>query len=147
MTASDNFFTLLIEFEGFVPCPYLDSVKVPTIGIGTTVYPDGTKVKMTDECINREKAITYVKSHIWIDEKAINANLSNLTQNQFDALLSFTYNVGVGAFLNSTLLKKAKKDPNDPTIANEFAKWNKAGGKVLKGLTIRRKKESDLYFK
>jgi hypothetical protein len=65
---------------------------------------------------------------------------------QADALTSFCYNCGVGNFRKSTLLKKVNKNPSDPTIRNEFAKWNRSGGKVLAGLTRRRKAEADLYF-
>ena len=65
---------------------------------------------------------------------------------QFDALVSFAYNVGVGNFAKSTLLKKVNANPNDPTIRSEFEKWNKANGRVLKGLVTRRKEEADLYF-
>jgi lysozyme len=75
----------------------------------------------------------------------------NLNQNQFDSCLSFIYNVGIGAFTKSTLRKKILLNPNDPTIKDEFMKWNKAtvGGKltVLKGLTRRRTAEAELYFK
>jgi lysozyme len=69
-----------------------------------------------------------------------------LTQNQFNSLVSFAYNVGTGAFSTSTLLKKVNANPNDLTIRNEFMKWNKANRVVVNGLTTRRKKESDLYF-
>jgi lysozyme len=69
-----------------------------------------------------------------------------INSNQFSALVCFTYNVGIGNFLKSTLLKKVNLNPNDPTIRDEFMKWNKSGGVVLNGLTRRRKSESDLYF-
>jgi lysozyme len=70
-----------------------------------------------------------------------------LNENQFSALVCFAYNVGIGNLKKSTLLRKANINPNDETIAGEFAKWNKAGGKVLNGLTRRRLAEADLYFK
>ena len=69
-----------------------------------------------------------------------------ITQNQFDALVSFTYNLGATNLSKSTLLKKVNKNPNDKSIASEFMKWNRAGGKVLNGLTKRRKDEAALYF-
>ncbi len=69
-----------------------------------------------------------------------------LTQNQFDALCSFVFNVGCGAFLRSTLLKKIKMNPSDPTIRDEFAKYRFAGGKVLPGLEKRRREEAAVYF-
>jgi lysozyme len=71
----------------------------------------------------------------------------DLTQSQFDALTSFCYNLGGGNLKSSTLLKKVNLNPNDPTIKAEFLKWNKAGGKVLAGLTRRREAEATLYFK
>ena len=66
---------------------------------------------------------------------------------QFDALTSFTYNVGSGAFGGSTLLKKLKVNPNDPTIRDEFMRWVYGGGEILPGLVTRREAEADLYFK
>jgi len=69
-----------------------------------------------------------------------------LTQNQFNSLVSFAYNVGVGNFMKSTLLKKVNNNRLDHTIKDEFLKWNKAGGKILNGLTKRRQNEADNYF-
>ena len=66
---------------------------------------------------------------------------------QFDALTSFTYNEGSGAFGGSTLLKKLKVNPNDPTIRDEFMRWVYGGGEILPGLVTRREAEADLYFK
>ena len=65
---------------------------------------------------------------------------------QFDALVSFAYNVGTANFAKSTLLKKVNANPNDASIRAEFGKWNKSNGRVLKGLVTRRKEEADLYF-
>jgi len=73
--------------------------------------------------------------------------VDTLTQNQFDALVSFCYNVGPVNLKNSTLIKKVNKNPNDPTIKDEFLKWVKANGKTLKGLVTRRTAEFELYFK
>lgn len=67
-----------------------------------------------------------------------------LNSNQADALISFTYNVGEGALKKSTLLKKVNQERHDE-VPPEFLKWNKAGGKVIKGLTRRRIAEADLY--
>ena len=68
-----------------------------------------------------------------------------LNQNQYDALCSFIYNVGVGAFNRSTLKRLISQNPNDPLIGSEFLKWKKAGGKVVQGLINRRIDESNLY--
>ena len=71
---------------------------------------------------------------------------SAINQNQYDALVSFTYNCGSGNLQKSTLLQKVNAKPNDPYIKAEFLKWNKAGGKVLPGLTKRREEEAKIYF-
>ena len=69
-----------------------------------------------------------------------------LTENQFSALVSFSYNVGITNFNKSTLLKLINVNPSNSQIKNEFLKWNKGGGKVLNGLTRRRTAEAELYF-
>lgn len=69
-----------------------------------------------------------------------------LNENQFSALVSFAYNVGIGNFNKSTLLKLINQNPKDPQITNQFLRWNKGGGKVLNGLTRRRTAEAKLYF-
>lgn len=70
----------------------------------------------------------------------------SLSQNQFDALVSFTFNVGVQAFKNSTLLKKIRAKASEGEIRKEFSRWNKSGGKILDGLIRRRQEEADMYF-
>lgn len=147
MHVSDNFFTILKKFEGFISCPYKDQVGIPTIGIGTTYYPGGKKVSMDDPCITLDKAFEYVRNYIAPVEALISSELPNANQNQFDSLVSFAYNVGTEGFRSSTLLKKAKKNITDPTIRDEFMKWKKAGGKVIQGLVKRREQEANLYFK
>ena len=69
-----------------------------------------------------------------------------LKQQQFDALVSFTYNVGTGAFSTSTLLAKVRVNPNDPTIRDEFMRWVYVNGVVSQGLVNRRQAEADYYF-
>ena len=133
--------------EGLNLNSYLDGGGVPTIGYGSTMYDTGVKVKLGEK-ISIERANILLE---WeIDNKAtvIDRLLKNyhINQNQFDALVSFAYNVGVGAFSSSTLLKKIKINPNDISIRNEFMRWNKDNGKTVQGLTNRRKKEADLYF-
>jgi lysozyme len=146
-TTSKNGIDLVKSFEGFSSKPYMCPASVCTIGYGTTRYPNGTKISIKDAPITEAKALEY----LIFDMKAFERNVDaycrdDINQNQFDALVSFCYNVGPNALKSSTLLKKVNINPNDPTIANEFAKWNKGGGKVLKGLVRRRKEESELYF-
>jgi lysozyme len=144
---------LIAEFEGLSLVPYYATAEekskgIVTIGYGNTFYPNGTKVKITDKAITKAQATEYLK-HV-ADNFALKVDslvTSNVTQNQFNALVSIAYNIGLGAFKISTLLKKVNANPSDQTIKNEFLKWNKQAGKVLNGLTRRRTKEAELYFK
>ena len=81
------------------------------------------------------------------ESKVKQLNLPVLSDNQFSALVSFAYNAGLTNLVKSTLFRKVRANPDDLTIRDEFMKWNKAGGKVLNGLTRRRQAEADLYFK
>lgn len=152
MQVSASFFALLEQFEGYRECPYLDTAGVATIGIGTTRYPDGTKVSMRDECIKHDKAIFYATNAVAGVEYAVTNLKLELNQNQFDALVSFVYNVGSGAFSSSTLLKKLKVNPSDPSIRGEFLKWCKVRNPKTGELGVsdwqvkRRTKEAQLYF-
>ena len=125
---------------------YLCPAKVWTIGIGTTVYPNGLKVKKGDKC-TQEQALEYLQHDLKSFEKTVNDSVKvPLSQNQFDALVSLAYNIGSAAFKNSTLLKKL--NAKDFTgAADQFLRWNKGGGKVLKGLVRRRDAERALFLK
>lgn len=139
---------LIKDFEGFSPKPYLDAVGVPTIGYGATHYADGRRVKMTDKPISEAEASALLQEMLKQYEDIIHRNVKvKLNQNQFDALVSFVYNLGETNFKKSTLLKKINTNPNDESISLEFAKWVKAGGRVLTGLVRRRKAEAELYFR
>jgi lysozyme len=147
MKLNDKGYNLIKEFEGLKLKPYLCSAQVPTIGYGSTYYENGTKVKLTDAPITKERADALFK--IVADDfakRVVPLIKKPLTQNQFNALVSFAFNLGVRALQNSTLLRLVNINPNDANIAKEFLKWNKAGGVVVKGLTNRRIKESALYF-
>jgi lysozyme len=137
---------LIKSFEGYYANAYLCPANVPTIGWGTIRYPNGQKVKMGDKC-TIEQATAYLINDLKGFESSVDAMcVDSLTQSQFDALVSFTYNLGAGNLKSSTLLKKVNINPLDTTIKAEFLKWNKAGGKVLAGLTRRREAEANLYF-
>jgi lysozyme len=138
--------SLIKRFEGFKAKPYICSGGAKTIGYGATYYPNGLRVTMSDKPITEAQASTMLMNMLGTYEKSVDSFCrDDINQNQFDALVSFAYNVGVNALKNSTLLKKVNKNPQDVTIRNEFLKWNKAAGKVLKGLTNRRMAEADLY--
>ena len=135
------------EFEGLKLQAYLCPAKIPTIGWGNTRYESGRKVQL-GETITKERADSLF---LWWAESFATQVRSLikvlLNENQFSALVCFAYNVGSANLASSTLLRKVNANPNDPTIASEFLRWNKAGGVVLTGLTRRRQAESNLYFK
>ncbi len=146
MKISTNGINMICGFEGLRLKAYDDGVGVWTIGTGTTVYPNGVKVKKGDTC-TAEQAKTYFKHDLAKFEKTVNESvIVPLSQNQFDALVSLTYNIGSGAFNNSTLLKKLNKGDYQGA-ADQFLVWNKAGGKVMKGLVRRREAERALFLK
>lgn len=145
---SANCIELIKQFEGFESKPYLCPAKVPTIGFGSTRYANGQKVSLGDKPITEAEGVTLLLDTLKQYESAVDAYCrDDINQNQFDALVDFAYNCGNANLKSSTLLKKVNINPKDHSIALEFAKWNKGSGKVLAGLTRRRKAESDLYFK
>jgi len=131
---------LIKSFEGCSFVAYKCPADVWTIGYGHT---KGVKEGMR---ISADQADKYLLEDLADAEKAVNSYKLNINQNQYDSLVSFTFNLGAGNLGKSTLLKLAKNNPNDTAIRAEFMKWNKAKGKVLKGLTRRRQAEADLYF-
>ena len=136
---------LIKEFEGFSANAYLCPAKIPTIGYGNTFYEDGRKVKLGEQ-ISKTDALELLEKVVNKDfaDKMFPAIKVPVTQNQFDAMVSLAYNIGTGAFLKSTLLKKVNAG-DFAGAGEEFLKWNKSGGKELLGLTRRRKKEFDLF--
>lgn len=137
---------IIKEFEGFESKPYLDPVGIPTIGYGSTRYADGKEIKLYDRHITIEEAQQLLLDTLWRYEQAAHKNVyAPINQNQFDALVSFVYNVGSGNFAKSTLLKKLNK-ADYQGAADEFLRWNRAGGKVLSGLTRRREAERELFL-
>lgn len=138
---------LIKSFEGFFPKPYNCPAGVPTIGYGTTRYPSGVKVSMKDKAITQAQALDYLRYDLKRFELAVDALIrDDINQNQFDALVSFTYNLGEGNLKASTLAKKVNTNPKDASIAKEFEKWVNANGKKLAGLVRRREAEAELYF-
>lgn len=148
MKVNEEGLTLIKKYEGCKLTAYKCPAGVWTIGYGNTFYEDGTKVKQGDK-ITKERAEELFRNTVEkkFAEPVRKLIKKYLNDNQFSAIVSFTYNVGIGNLKSSTLLKKVNANPSDPSIASEFAKWNKSGGKVLAGLTKRRKSESELYFK
>lgn len=93
MKASKKIIAFIAGFESFESRPYLDIANVPTIGYGATYYENGTKVTMRDKPITNERALELKAFHVQVAEKAVLKLVkSKINQNQFDALVSFTYN-------------------------------------------------------
>jgi lysozyme len=136
---------LIKQFEGCKLKAYKCPAGLNTIGFGNTFYPDGTKVNEGD-VITQQQAEDYFNAVVDDFAKQVDVLVkSNVTANNFSAIVSFAYNVGIGNLKNSTLLKKVNANPKDATIPAEFRKWVRANGEVLKGLVRRRDAEAKLY--
>ena len=145
MHISPNGIDLICNFEGKRLTAYDDGVGVWTIGFGTTIYPNGIKVKKGDTCTEAQ-AKAYMAHDLKKFESAVNNAVKvPLNQNQFDALVSLAYNIGTNAFSKSTLVKKL--NANDIRgAADQFDVWVNAGGKRMQGLVNRRAKEKALFL-
>lgn len=147
MKLNNKGYSIITEFEGFSSKPYLCPAKLATIGYGNTFYANGKKVTLLDKEISKSDAFEMFKSIADKFAKRVSVCVTSpLNQNQFNSLVSFAYNVGMGNFMNSTLLKKVNANHNDLAIRTEFLKWDKVGTKKLAGLTKRRIYEADNYF-
>lgn len=143
MKLNEKGYSSLHEREGLRLKPYLDTQDVPTIAMGNTYYLDGRKVMMTDEALSLEEALELGK--ITADKFARQVDSlvkSDINQNQFNALVSLAYNIGINAFKKSTVLRLVNSDPNDKKIQDAFMLWTKN-----KELIGRRKSEVKQYFK
>jgi lysozyme len=156
MSPNEELYQTIMKDEGLSLVPYLCPAGVPTIGYGNTFYPSGAKVTMRDKPITQAVAYWMLKQTVNMFAKEVDSLVtSTINQNQFNALVSFAYNVGSDidqdnipeGLGDSTLLRKVNANPKDPSIAREFAKWNKANNKVNNGLIKRRQREANLYFK
>jgi lysozyme len=147
MKLNNSGYLLICEFEGLSLKPYLCPAKIPTIGYGNTYYPDGKRVTLLDKEITKLQAFEMFKLIADKFASKVSKLVTNpLNQNQFNALVSLAYNIGIGNFQSSTLLKKVNKNHNDILIGLEFKKWNKVNKKEVLGLTRRRLYESIIYF-
>lgn len=144
MTVSQNGINFIKGFEGWMPTAYLDAVGVPTIGYGHT-GSDVTRADVGKLTITESQGQDLLREDLTRFENAVNSSVTvPLNQNQFDALVSFTYNVGEGNLKQSTLLRLLNQG-NYGAVSAQLMRWNKAGGKVLKGLTRRRQEEGFLF--
>ncbi|MDP2072971.1 lysozyme [Hydrogenophaga sp.] len=133
------------RFEGLHLEPYLDPVGIPTIGYGATFYEDGRRVTLKDPPITKERAEQllqwHLRRHFLPDVAALCPGAD--TPNRIGALLDFTFNLGAGNLRSSTLRRKVNAGHWDEVPA-QLMRWNKAGGRVLRGLTRRRQAEIDV---
>ncbi len=140
MEFSDNGIDAIKRFEGFSPVPYPDAQGF-SIGYGHFILPGENLTK-----IDRAQAETLLRQDARTASDAVNQFVGvPLTQNQFDALVSFAYNVGVTAFKKSTLLRELNAG-NYTSAAAQFARWNKSQGATLAALTQRRAAEARLFL-
>lgn len=141
MTTSQAGRDLIKKYEGL----RLKAYKCPA-GVWTVGYGHTRGVTSSTE-ISQSMADLFLLDDIRPLERHINKLGINFRQGQFDALVSFMFNLGEGNFNKSTLKKKILAGGNDEDIAAEFKKWNKAGGKVLDGLTKRREEEAEMWLR
>lgn len=134
-------FVLIKTAEGYSPFVYKDSVGIDTIGFGHVVRP-GEKIKAP---LMGSEAVALLDKDIQTRTEKLNKIIKvPLTINQFDALTSFAYNVGVPTLQKSTLLKKVNAEQHDQ-VHNQFLRYDRAGDRVIRGLRLRREAEATLY--
>lgn len=145
---SQGAINLIKQFEGCKLKPYLDSVKVPTIGYGTIEYPNGRKVTMQDEPITQEQADEYLLYHLNKYELPdfLQHITVDLTQKQLDSIACLCYNIGDNGFDKSTVLKDINNHIGGDSLKTAWLAWNKAGGNVIDGLTKRRLAEYNYFI-
>lgn len=145
MQTSEKGIAVIKQFEGCKLTAYQDSVGVWTIGYGWTKPVDGKPIR-AGMTIKQETAERLLKTGLVSYENDVSRLVKvDLTQGQFDALVSFTYNLGARSLSTSTLLRKLNAG-DYAGASDEFLRWNKAGGKVLNGLTRRREAERALFL-
>lgn len=146
-TISETGLELMIKFEDLILKPYKSPNGMIAIGYGNTYYEDGTQVTKKDPSITPQRAEELFRFTLSTYEKYINtACVDNISQNQFDALVSTCYDIGINNFRGSKLMIRLNKDPNDPQIINEFNKWNKMNNYTAARQTYRRQLEYKLYI-
>ena len=143
--AIDMAAALAKRFEGLYLMPYLCPAGVPTIGVGATYYEDGTRVRLTDPPISRERAEALL---LWmVRTKYLPAVLRLCPEvdnpNRLAALIDFAFNLGAGQLQASTLRRRVNAG-RWGDVPNELRKWVIGGGKALRGLVLRRKAEASL---
>lgn len=138
---------IIAKFEGLRLRAYQDTGNIWTIGYGTTINPEtGLPIKKGD-VITKEKALAWLR----LNTAALETQIKKLVKvpinaNQLTALTSLAYNIGMGAFSRSTLLRLLNNGTEKNLVAAQFIRWNKVKGKEVPGLTNRRKLEAELFL-
>lgn len=145
MTAVEVAAALARRFEGLYLSPYLCPAGVPTIGYGATYYESGARVQLTDPAISRERAEALL---LWMVRTRYLPAVVQLCPGvdsplRLAALIDFTFNLGAGQLKSSTLRRRVNASDWD-AVPSELRKWVRGGGRVLKGLVIRREAEATL---
>lgn len=137
--------SLCRRFEGLRLQPYLCSAGVATIGYGATFYEDGRKVSLSDTAITRQRAEELLAWHLrrHFLPKTVRLVPGADTPPRLAALCDFAFNLGHGALAGSTLRRRVNAGEWDD-VPTQLLRWNKAGGRVLRGLTLRRQAEAAL---
>lgn len=144
-TLSEEGLSFIALHEGFVPNIYKDAAGLPTIGFGHLLR-EGEHDRFKHG-ITREEGKTILKQDVAEAERFVNSFVKvPLNQKQFDALVSFVFNIGAGNFRNSTLLRKLNEGDYDGA-STEFLRWVRAGGRVLLGLQRRRAAERKMFLR
>lgn len=142
-----NLTSLIARFEGLELRAYQDQAGVWTIGYGSTFNPFTNRKVQQGDTITKEEALRWLEEHI----KFFRGNVVRLlkipqSQNQISALTSLAYNIGIGAFQRSTLLRLLNSGAPAAQVADQFLRWNRIKGEISRGLTNRRQLEKDLYL-
>lgn len=150
MTPDSVCYDFIKKWEGLNLSAYQDSAGIWTIGYGSILYQNNIPVKKGDN-ITMDMAESLIEWEVNLKSIAVNHLItSGVNQNQFDSLVSFAYNAGIGALQSSTLLKLVNANPSDPNITNAFMMWDKTHVDgalvVVQGLAKRRQGEAALYF-
>jgi len=138
---TDEGLEIIMHHEGFVPEVYLCPAGIPTIGYGHVVLPH----ENFDEGITKEQGMEILRNDVGIAERAVSRLISvPLADEQFDALVSFTFNLGSGSLQSSTLRQKVNRQEHD-LAPDQFRRWVYAGGRRLRGL-VRRREDEALWY-
>ena len=148
MTTTSQAEKLIIQFEGKKLKPYKDIGGMWTVGYGSTFNYDQNRPVIETDIISEQTALKWLKQEIQNKQAEIKKLIKvPVTQNQLDSLTSLAYNIGSGAFKNSTLLKLLNTGSNKLLVADQFLVWNKVNKKPVAGLTKRRQMERELFLK